>query len=74
MINEFNALAMTFPECSQQEIHKLYSSYNFTNKRGRPENSFRTSSLLSDCVRHLESKGYEFGCGAKDGCTPGCTC
>lgn len=74
MINEYEALAMTFSECSKREIHELYSSYNFVNKRGRAENSFRHSKLLRECIRHLENKGYVFGCGAKNGCIPGCTC
>ncbi|MFA5500393.1 MAG: hypothetical protein WC404_04875 [Candidatus Omnitrophota bacterium] len=70
-MNCWEAVSKTFQGIPENEINDLLNT--FRSKRGG-WNTLEGSIFLRDCVEYLESQGYVFGCGAKDGCTPGCTC
>ena len=70
-MNCYEAIRKAFPEASDKELDELFNSYK---DKGTSWSNINDSRFLSECVDHLRSQGFVFGCGAKDGCTPGCTC
>jgi len=67
----FDVIRECFPGTSQDEVQALCDSIN---QGERWNDKINGSQFLSDCLKHLTSKGYVFGCGTKNGCPPGCHC
>lgn len=58
-MNQYEVIRATFPDATRDEVDELAKSHKFVN----------------ECEKYLtDNKGYEFGCGRKDGCNPFCTC